>query len=138
VQLARSRGITTINIVKSSTDEEEMVALLKSLGGDVVCQPHHAVSHRFKDLISDLKKPVLAIHYADKLDVVELFNIYVMFVLVLLLSLSGASLILSLSLPICLCFFLTGFQTHQIYHWQGKHENVSFLFNSYSFFLFFF
>jgi NADPH:quinone reductase-like Zn-dependent oxidoreductase len=68
IQLARSRGITTINIVKSSTDETEMVDLLTNLGGDIVCQPHYAVSHRFKTLISDMKAPVLAIHYADNLD----------------------------------------------------------------------
>ena len=36
VQLARAKGATTVSVVAPSPDEEDMVALLKSLGGDVV------------------------------------------------------------------------------------------------------
>jgi len=62
IQLAQARGITTINIVSSVADDDEMIALCSNIGGDVVCPSTYAVSHRFKDLVSDLPKPVLAIH----------------------------------------------------------------------------
>lgn len=106
VQLAKSRGIITISVVKDSTDATEMVGLLKNLGGDVVCAPHYAVSHRFKELISDLSKPVLSIHYADNLDV----------------SVFTYSIISICILYLCFCFH-TG-PEDQIYPRERKHENV--------------
>mmetsp|Transcript_49372 Transcript_49372/g.91844 ORF Transcript_49372/g.91844 Transcript_49372/m.91844 type:complete len:332 (-) Transcript_49372:180-1175(-) len=68
VQLARLKGITTVSIVQPTTEEEEMVDLLKSLGGDVVVPTEHAQSHKFKALLSDLPKPSLAVAYAPALD----------------------------------------------------------------------
>lgn len=67
-QLAKAKGLGTINVVQTSTDEEEMVALLKSLGGDVVAPSWYAVSPKFRELIADMPKPSLAICYAPQLD----------------------------------------------------------------------
>jgi len=63
VQLARAKGATTVSVVAPSPDEEDMVALLKSLGGDVVVPSAypHASGGRFKALLGELPAPALAI-----------------------------------------------------------------------------
>mmetsp|Transcript_1350 Transcript_1350/g.1673 ORF Transcript_1350/g.1673 Transcript_1350/m.1673 type:complete len:325 (-) Transcript_1350:577-1551(-) len=63
VQLAMRKGIKTLNILGIGTDQEECVDLLKSLGGDVVVPPEYAASWKFKNLVSDLKAPSLAVHF---------------------------------------------------------------------------
>jgi hypothetical protein len=68
VQLAKIKGITTINIIEKSTDEEEMVTLLQNIGGDIVVPAYYALTWKFKALIADLPKPALAIRYAGKFD----------------------------------------------------------------------
>jgi NADPH:quinone reductase-like Zn-dependent oxidoreductase len=68
VQLAKAKGVRTINVVKTSPDEAEMVDLLKSLGGDVVAPGFYALSPKFHALVADMPKPVLAITYAGPLD----------------------------------------------------------------------
>lgn len=68
VQLAKAKGVLTINVVKTSPDEAEMVDLIKSLGGDVVAPGFYAKSSKFRALVADLPKPVLAITYAGPLD----------------------------------------------------------------------
>jgi hypothetical protein len=70
VQLARAKGIVTVSVVAPSTDEEDMVGLLKSLGGDVVVPSAypHCSSWRFKALLADLPAPALAITFEDAMD----------------------------------------------------------------------
>jgi NADPH:quinone reductase-like Zn-dependent oxidoreductase len=67
-QLAKAQGLVTINVVQTSTDEEDMVALVKSLGGDVVVPSWYAVSGKFRELVADLPPPALAICFAAQLD----------------------------------------------------------------------
>jgi len=67
-QLAKAQGLVTINVVQTSTEEEDMVALVKSLGGDVVVPSWYAVSVKFRELVADLPKPALAICFAPSLD----------------------------------------------------------------------
>jgi NADPH:quinone reductase-like Zn-dependent oxidoreductase len=70
VQIAKAKGIRVVSIVSTNPDEEEVVDLLKAIGGaaDIVVPDHYAVSWRFKALLSDVPAPSLAIHYAAPLE----------------------------------------------------------------------
>lgn len=65
VQMARFKGIYTVNVVQVSTDEEEMVGMLKNLGGDIVTDSDFITSWKFGALLSDVPKAALTIHHAD-------------------------------------------------------------------------
>lgn len=64
IQLARLRGIKTINILRNLTldQQDESVERLKALGGDIVVSEQYANSAAMRTLISDLPKPKLALN----------------------------------------------------------------------------
>uniref|UniRef100_A0A7S2SEI5 Enoyl reductase (ER) domain-containing protein n=1 Tax=Rhizochromulina marina TaxID=1034831 RepID=A0A7S2SEI5_9STRA len=62
VQLAKAKGIQTVSIVEPHPESEELVKLLKNIGGDIVMPIEFAHSSEFNDLMQDLSKPTLAIH----------------------------------------------------------------------------
>ncbi|EGZ14929.1 hypothetical protein PHYSODRAFT_545994 [Phytophthora sojae] len=62
IQLAALRGIKTINIIRDDGDYDVTVQHLKSLGADIVCTADYPGSAKFKELISDLPAPKLALN----------------------------------------------------------------------------
>lgn len=62
IQLAALRGIKTINIIRDDGDYDVTVEHLKSLGATVVVPSHYVGSAKFKELISDLPAPKLALN----------------------------------------------------------------------------
>ncbi|CAH0478883.1 unnamed protein product [Peronospora belbahrii] len=62
IQLAALRGIKTINIIRDDGDYDETVSHLKSLGATVVCTADYMGSAKFRELISDLPAPKLALN----------------------------------------------------------------------------
>uniref|UniRef100_A0AAV1URT3 enoyl-[acyl-carrier-protein] reductase n=1 Tax=Peronospora matthiolae TaxID=2874970 RepID=A0AAV1URT3_9STRA len=62
IQLAALRGITTINIIRDDGDYDETVQHLKNLGATIVCTADYMGSAKFKELISDLPAPKLALN----------------------------------------------------------------------------
>jgi len=60
MQIANSRGIKTINIIRNRPDFAEVVEKLKSLGGFIVCSDEYAVTPQFRRLLSDIPKPKIA------------------------------------------------------------------------------
>lgn len=62
IQIAASKGIKTINIIRNRPDFAETVEYLKSLGGDIVITDEYLKSAAFKTLTEDLPKPKLALN----------------------------------------------------------------------------
>ncbi|KAG7389259.1 hypothetical protein PHYPSEUDO_010817 [Phytophthora pseudosyringae] len=62
IQLAALRGIQTINIIRDDGDYDVTVDTLKSLGATIVCTDDYTGSAKFKQLISDLPAPKLALN----------------------------------------------------------------------------
>ncbi|KAI9919388.1 hypothetical protein PsorP6_017595 [Peronosclerospora sorghi] len=62
IQLAALRGIQTINIIREDGDYEGTVEHLKNLGATIVCTTDYVGSAKFKELISDLRAPKLALN----------------------------------------------------------------------------
>ncbi|CEG49704.1 trans-2-enoyl-reductase [Plasmopara halstedii] len=62
IQLAALRGIKTINIIRDDGDYEITVEHLKNLGATIVCSTDYVGSAKFKELISDLPAPKLALN----------------------------------------------------------------------------
>jgi len=63
IQLAKTMGITTVNIVRSPRLEfDETVSHLQGIGGDIVVGSDYAATHQFKKLLSDLPPPKLALN----------------------------------------------------------------------------
>ncbi|RLN73909.1 hypothetical protein BBJ28_00013377, partial [Nothophytophthora sp. Chile5] len=62
IQLAALRGIKTVNIIRDDGDYDVTVDHLKSLGATVVCTADYAGSAAFKELLSDLPAPKLALN----------------------------------------------------------------------------
>lgn len=60
IQIAKARGINTINIIRDGPYTDDVVTKLKDIGGDLVCTYEYARKAHFKDTISDLKKPKVA------------------------------------------------------------------------------
>eukprot|EP01124_Arcella_intermedia_P004307 TRINITY_DN1242_c0_g1_i1.p1 TRINITY_DN1242_c0_g1~~TRINITY_DN1242_c0_g1_i1.p1 ORF type:complete len:366 (-),score=59.73 TRINITY_DN1242_c0_g1_i1:58-1155(-) len=65
VQLAAARGIKTINVIRRRSDYEELVELIKSYGGYLVCGDDYIRTPEFRGIISDLPKPKLALSCAS-------------------------------------------------------------------------
>jgi trans-2-enoyl-CoA reductase len=62
IQLAALRGIKTINVIRDDGDYDITNEHLKSLGADIVVTADYLGSAKFKELISDLPAPKLALN----------------------------------------------------------------------------
>jgi trans-2-enoyl-CoA reductase len=62
IQLAKLRGIKTINVIRNDGDYDQTVEHLKALGATVVVSTDYLGSAKFKELISDLPAPKLALN----------------------------------------------------------------------------
>lgn len=62
MQIAASRGIKTINIIRERTDQAEMIEKLKAYGGYIVDTDTYLNTPQFRRLIADLPKPKLALN----------------------------------------------------------------------------
>jgi len=64
IQLARERGIKTINVIrdKDPVSHMKVVEVLKQLGGDVVLGESYFHSPRFQEIIADLPAPKLGLN----------------------------------------------------------------------------
>eukprot|EP01094_Clydonella_sp_ATCC50884_P013603 TRINITY_DN2388_c0_g1_i1.p1 TRINITY_DN2388_c0_g1~~TRINITY_DN2388_c0_g1_i1.p1 ORF type:complete len:362 (+),score=113.06 TRINITY_DN2388_c0_g1_i1:88-1173(+) len=62
VQLAKARGIRTINIIRDRPNWEEAVEMLKAQGGDIAVTESYARTPEFQQLIGDLPAPALALN----------------------------------------------------------------------------
>jgi len=60
IQLAKLRGVKTINILRNRADFTEVHDRLKALGGFIVVSEDYIKTAQFKRLISDLPQPKLA------------------------------------------------------------------------------
>lgn len=64
VQIAKSKGIKTINIIPDGPDADDVVKHLYGLGADIVVTESYAESAKFGPLVSDLPTPTLGINGA--------------------------------------------------------------------------
>lgn len=62
IQLAALRGVKTINVVRDDADYDQTVEHLKGLGATVVVSADYLGSAKFKELVSDLPAPKLALN----------------------------------------------------------------------------
>jgi len=62
IQIAKARGIRTINVVRERNGHADVVSHLKSLGGDIVVTDKYIRTPDYKRLISDIPKPKLALN----------------------------------------------------------------------------
>eukprot|EP00898_Chlorokybus_atmophyticus_P003470 jgi/Chlat1/4123/Chrsp269S03957 len=62
IQIAKDKGVKTINIVRERPNLADTVEWLKALGGDVVVTDKYSTSHEMQRLLSDLPKPKLALN----------------------------------------------------------------------------
>lgn len=62
IQIAKQRGIKTINIIRNNENFENNSSLLKSYGADIVESYESLSSRNFKKIISDIPPPKLAIN----------------------------------------------------------------------------
>jgi len=60
VQIAKARGINTINILREGPHAESAITNLKNLGADLVCTYEYARKPHFRETIAELKKPKVA------------------------------------------------------------------------------
>jgi trans-2-enoyl-CoA reductase len=60
IQLAKLKGIHTINIVRQGPNTDNTITNLKNLGADLVCTHDYLRTPHFKDTIKELKKPKVA------------------------------------------------------------------------------
>lgn len=75
IQIAASRGIKTINIIRERTDQSTMIEKLKAYGAYIVDTESYVGSLSFKRLISDLPKPKLALNCTGGPSVTEMARI---------------------------------------------------------------
>ena len=64
VQVAKARGIKTINIIADGPDSDAVVEHLYGLGADIVVTEGYASSAKFAGLVADLPSPSLGINGA--------------------------------------------------------------------------
>jgi trans-2-enoyl-CoA reductase len=64
VQIAKSRGIKTINIIPDGPEDGAVVEHLYALGADIVVTESYAASAKFAELVADLPAPALGINGA--------------------------------------------------------------------------
>jgi len=62
IQLAKAKGVKTINIIRSRSDSQVLVEKLKGYGAHIVVTDDYANKHDFRALIADLPKPKLALN----------------------------------------------------------------------------
>eukprot|EP01132_Coremiostelium_polycephalum_P002483 gene2483-3072_t len=60
IQMAKARGIKTINVIRNGPDYADTVERLKGLGGDIVVPEYYLRTTEFQKLISDIPKPKIA------------------------------------------------------------------------------
>jgi trans-2-enoyl-CoA reductase len=75
VQLAKARGISTINIVRNRPDYEAVSAALKGLGADVVVHEDLVKAKGLRDLVSDVAAPKLALNATGGETVTEMARV---------------------------------------------------------------
>jgi len=62
IQLAKHRGVKTINVVRDRPKFDEMHQRLRDLGADIVVTDTYLQTSQFKRLLSDMAKPKLALN----------------------------------------------------------------------------
>jgi len=62
MQIAKSLGLKTINIIRPRPNEKHIVERMKLIGGDIVVNEDYAGTHQMVRLLSDLPKPKLALN----------------------------------------------------------------------------
>ncbi|KAF2075829.1 hypothetical protein CYY_002863 [Polysphondylium violaceum] len=62
IQIAKARGIKTINVVRNTGDIDDVVDHLKKLGGDIVVTEDYVRTQAFQRLVADLPRPKLALN----------------------------------------------------------------------------
>jgi len=62
VQMAKQRGIITINIMRQSPNFEQFVNQIKGAGGYIAASEEYLATPQFRRLIADLPKPKLALN----------------------------------------------------------------------------
>eukprot|EP00274_Cyanoptyche_gloeocystis_P003579 CAMPEP_0196652470 /NCGR_PEP_ID=MMETSP1086-20130531/1768_1 /TAXON_ID=77921 /ORGANISM="Cyanoptyche gloeocystis , Strain SAG4.97" /LENGTH=345 /DNA_ID=CAMNT_0041983037 /DNA_START=66 /DNA_END=1103 /DNA_ORIENTATION=- len=75
IQLARTKGVKTISVIRARPDYEDVVALLKQMGSTAVVTDEYAASPDMKDLMSDLPKPKLALNCVGGSSATELIRL---------------------------------------------------------------
>lgn len=71
VQIARQKGITTVNVVQSAPGQDTMISTLKNVGGDLVVPAQYALTHRFHEVLKEMPTPDLAVHCFDTVENAE-------------------------------------------------------------------
>mmetsp|Transcript_10637 Transcript_10637/g.15958 ORF Transcript_10637/g.15958 Transcript_10637/m.15958 type:complete len:352 (-) Transcript_10637:53-1108(-) len=61
LQLAKEKGITTINVVRNRPESADTIERMKAYGADIVVEDSYVRTPQFKRLISDLPAPKLAL-----------------------------------------------------------------------------
>jgi len=72
MQIAASRGIKTINVIRNRPDHEDLVEKMKAWGGYIVVNDSYLRTPNFRKLISDLPKPKLALNGAGGYSATEI------------------------------------------------------------------
>jgi trans-2-enoyl-CoA reductase len=62
IQLAKAKGVKTINVVRGIISDDDTVGLLQGIGGDFVVPESYIMSPEYKRLVADLPKPKLALN----------------------------------------------------------------------------
>jgi len=62
LQIAHARGIKSINIIRKRSNYDELVEQMKQYGAYIVCSDDYIRTAEFRQLISDLPKPKLALN----------------------------------------------------------------------------
>eukprot|EP01122_Echinamoeba_exundans_P010600 TRINITY_DN39_c1_g1_i1.p1 TRINITY_DN39_c1_g1~~TRINITY_DN39_c1_g1_i1.p1 ORF type:complete len:359 (-),score=92.15 TRINITY_DN39_c1_g1_i1:105-1181(-) len=75
MQIAHSRGIKTINIIRNRPGSQQLIEQMKQYGGYIVVTEDFLNTPEFKRLISDLPKPKLALNGAGGPTVAEMARI---------------------------------------------------------------
>jgi trans-2-enoyl-CoA reductase len=64
IQLAKERGITTINIIADKPGSFQLIEVLKKLGGDIVVTEDYARTWYMKRLVAEVK-PIAGLNFTD-------------------------------------------------------------------------
>ncbi len=62
IQMAKARGIKTVNIIRDRADKNEIIEKLQRLGGDIVVTEEYANTIAMKNVVSDLPKAKLGLN----------------------------------------------------------------------------
>ena len=75
IQLAKLRGVKTVNVIRDRADYKQVVEQLKALGGDVVVSEEFARSAEMKTVLADLAPARLALNGAGGASSTELVRL---------------------------------------------------------------